>query len=66
MKNADGPSNPRKAREWLPMLNLYRSANPLRSLFEIVVTAFPFALLWATMWICLPKAIVLFEITFLS
>ena len=35
------------------MLNLYRSASPLRSLFEIAVTAIPFALLWAAMWISL-------------
>ena len=53
MNNADAPGNLRAARDWLPTLNLYRSATVVRSLFEIVVTAIPFALLWAAMWVCL-------------
>ena len=53
MNNTDAARNPRIARDWLPMHNLYRSASPLRSLFEIAVTAIPFALLWAAMWISL-------------
>jgi omega-6 fatty acid desaturase (delta-12 desaturase) len=53
LNNADAPGSPRTARDWLATLNHYRSPTPLRSLFEILVTAIPFALLWAAMWVSL-------------
>ena len=41
------------ARDWLPVLNGYREIDRLRSVFEIAVTAIPFALLWVAMWFAL-------------
>ena len=38
---------PRQAREWMTVLAKYREPSQLRSLFELVITFVPFALLWA-------------------
>jgi omega-6 fatty acid desaturase (delta-12 desaturase) len=46
-------SNAPPARNWLPVLNLYRAPSHVRSLIEISVTAVPFVLLWVATWACL-------------
>lgn len=38
------------AKKWTPVLQSYREANHLRSVFEILITAVPFLLLWVLMW----------------
>lgn len=43
----------RSAREWLEVLANYREPNPQRSLFEILVTLVPLAVLWALAWAAL-------------
>jgi acyl-lipid omega-6 desaturase (Delta-12 desaturase) len=50
LHDANLANNSDTARAWLPILNAYRAPNPLRGLFEIVITAVPFALLWIAMW----------------
>lgn len=39
-----------RAKKWTPVLQSYREANHLRSVFEILITAVPFLLLWVLMW----------------
>lgn len=41
------------ARNWAKILTQYRELNRLRSIFEIVITALPFAILWAGVWVSL-------------
>jgi acyl-lipid omega-6 desaturase (Delta-12 desaturase) len=41
------------ARDWLPILNRYRTPSPGRSAVELIVTAVPFILLWIGAWACL-------------
>jgi omega-6 fatty acid desaturase (delta-12 desaturase) len=53
LSNTDALANAGAARDWLRTLNVYRQPSHLRSLFEIVITAAPFALLWFVMWLCL-------------
>jgi omega-6 fatty acid desaturase (delta-12 desaturase) len=38
------------ARAWVQILSPYRTPKVSRSVFELLVTAVPFALLWALMW----------------
>jgi omega-6 fatty acid desaturase (delta-12 desaturase) len=49
--NAAGPGN--SARDWLPILNKYRTPSWARGLFEIIVTLVPFVALWIATWACL-------------
>ncbi len=41
------------ARDWIRHLARYRSPDPLRSVFELAVTALPFVALWAAAWFAL-------------
>ena len=41
------------ARNWVTTLARYRDPSLLRSVFELVVTLVPFALLWALAWAAL-------------
>jgi omega-6 fatty acid desaturase (delta-12 desaturase) len=45
-----GASSP---RDWLPILNHYRTPSQMRSAIELLVTAVPFVLLWIVAWMCL-------------
>jgi hypothetical protein len=49
LNNSEAPGSSGAARDWLPALNLYRVPNQFRSLFELVITVVPFALLWILM-----------------
>ncbi len=42
-----------EARAWTQILAPYRTPRPSRSVFELLVTAIPFVILWATMWAAL-------------
>jgi omega-6 fatty acid desaturase (delta-12 desaturase) len=42
-----------EAGRWTPVLGPYRTPNVLRSVCELLVTAVPFVLLWALMWVAL-------------
>lgn len=44
--DAGGPA-PSGQKHWLKILSQYRTPRPLRSVFELLVTAVPFALFWA-------------------
>ena len=44
---------PTAARDWIAILARYREPNVQRSVFELVVTAVPFVLLWAAAWAAL-------------
>jgi omega-6 fatty acid desaturase (delta-12 desaturase) len=54
LNNSEAPGSSGAARDWLPALNLYRAPNQFRSLFELVITVVPFALLWILMCGSLP------------
>jgi omega-6 fatty acid desaturase (delta-12 desaturase) len=41
------------ARDWLPILNRYRTPSHARSAIELLVTVIPFVLLWIAAWACL-------------
>jgi omega-6 fatty acid desaturase (delta-12 desaturase) len=45
-----GASSP---RDWLPILNHYRTPSQMRSAIELFITAVPFVLLWIVAWMCL-------------
>ena len=47
---ADGP---RQAKDWIKVLAKYREPSTRRSIFELIVTLGPFALLWTLAWIAL-------------
>jgi acyl-lipid omega-6 desaturase (Delta-12 desaturase) len=49
----DAPIGAIRARDWLPILSLYRAPNHVRSVTEIAITVVPFALLWIAAWACL-------------
>lgn len=53
LTNIEARTTRGSAREWLPVLNLYRDSSQFRSLWEIAITAVPFVLLWVAMWACL-------------
>jgi acyl-lipid omega-6 desaturase (Delta-12 desaturase) len=40
-------------KQWLKILARYRDPNPMRSVYEVLVTAVPFFALWAVMLLCL-------------
>src|SRR3974390_2023407 len=44
-------SKPRRARDWMPILFLYRDPSPLRSLIELGITLVPFVLFWWLTWV---------------
>jgi len=44
---------PHDDRQWLKILARYRDPDPLRSLYELAITALPFFALWAIMLLCL-------------
>jgi len=46
-------TEPRLPQSWIQLLGRYREADVSRSLFELMVTAAPFAALWALMWAAL-------------
>ena len=50
---ADGAAAPLDEKQWLKILARYRDPNPMRSLYEVLVTAVPFFVLWAVMLLCL-------------
>jgi omega-6 fatty acid desaturase (delta-12 desaturase) len=58
-------AQPNPSQSWTQLLGRYREPDAWRSLFEILVTAAPFAALWVLMWLalgvsywlCLPLAI---------
>ena len=43
--------SPGQARLWTPILNRYREPSRARGVFELVITALPLMLLWATAWL---------------
>lgn len=45
---------PQKARDWIEILQRYRTPDPARSVFEMVITFVPFVALWALAWAALP------------
>jgi omega-6 fatty acid desaturase (delta-12 desaturase) len=49
----DMTSSVGEARSWSKLLGPYRTPKTSRSIFELLVTAAPFALLWASMWAAL-------------
>jgi omega-6 fatty acid desaturase (delta-12 desaturase) len=53
LTNMEARTTPGSAKQWLPILNQYRDINQFRSIWELAITAVPFALLWGTMWLCL-------------
>jgi len=42
-----------ETRTWTQILALYRTPKTSRSIFELLVTAVPFVILWALMWAAL-------------
>ena len=50
-------SEPKTAREWVPILARYRDPSLSRSLFELAVTLAAFVALWATAWYLLSISI---------
>jgi acyl-lipid omega-6 desaturase (Delta-12 desaturase) len=50
---APASPGPAAARDWIQILQGYREPDASRSIFEIVVTAIPFMLLWAAAWAAL-------------
>jgi len=42
-----------EARAWIEVLNRYRAPHTARSVIELAVSAVPYALLWALMWVSL-------------
>jgi len=53
-KSPSQPTSPRTG-DWTKILARYRDPNLLRSLFEIVITVAPFAILWLLMWMALDR-----------
>jgi omega-6 fatty acid desaturase (delta-12 desaturase) len=49
----EGPAAPNDDKEWLKILARYRDPDPVRSTYELVITAVPFFTLWAVMLLCL-------------
>jgi acyl-lipid omega-6 desaturase (Delta-12 desaturase) len=49
----EGPGAPHDDKRWLKILARYRDPDPLRSIYELIVTAVPFFALWAVMLLCL-------------
>ncbi|HEX5741435.1 MAG TPA: fatty acid desaturase [Pilimelia sp.] len=49
----DEPVAPPDEKRWLKLLARYRDPDPARGVFELFVTAVPFALTWALMLACL-------------
>lgn len=45
------------ARNWTKILVAYRNPSTLRSVFEIAITAVPFALLWFSIWVLIDREI---------
>jgi omega-6 fatty acid desaturase (delta-12 desaturase) len=52
-KTNAAPPDAEGATSWAKILGPYRAPNVSRSIFELLVTAVPFALLWALMWAAL-------------
>ena len=50
MENPEACGTSGSARDWLPVLNCYRTPSPVRSAIEIMITAVPFVLLWILTW----------------
>ena len=50
MTHIDTAGQNTSARDWLPILNKYRTPSQARGLFEIIVTLVPFVALWIAMW----------------
>jgi acyl-lipid omega-6 desaturase (Delta-12 desaturase) len=48
-----GPVVPLDDKEWRRILARYRDPDPVRSVYELLVTAVPFFALWAIMLVCL-------------
>jgi acyl-lipid omega-6 desaturase (Delta-12 desaturase) len=46
-------SQPRHSRSWTQLLGRYREPEVSRSVFELLVTAVPFAAIWTLMWVAL-------------
>lgn len=44
---------PRQAKDWIKVLAQYREPSTRRSIFELLVTLGPFALLWTLAWVAL-------------
>ena len=49
----DGAAAPTDEKQWLKILARYREPDPVRSIYELVITAVPFFALWALMLLCL-------------
>ena len=43
-------TKPRSPQSWIQLLGRYREPDVSRSVFELLITAVPFAVLWALMW----------------
>jgi acyl-lipid omega-6 desaturase (Delta-12 desaturase) len=50
LSNLEPAASEPSAAEWIGILSRYRDPNVVRSTFELVVTAAPFALLWLAIW----------------
>ena len=50
---ADKPTVPLEDKQWLKILARYRDPDPVRSIYELLITAVPFFALWGVMWMCL-------------
>jgi acyl-lipid omega-6 desaturase (Delta-12 desaturase) len=50
LKQTRSPNRSGDARDWAPILHRYREPDHVRSMFEVLVTAVPFVLLWILMW----------------
>src|SRR5687767_7847357 len=49
----EAPAAPTDDKQWLKILARYRDPDPVRSIYELVITAVPFFALWAVMLLCL-------------
>jgi omega-6 fatty acid desaturase (delta-12 desaturase) len=49
----DGSALPFDDKQWLKILARYRDPDPVRSVYELLITAVPFFALWAVMLLCL-------------
>ena len=49
----DGAAAPTDEKQWLKILARYREPDPVRSIYELVITAVPFFALWGLMLLCL-------------
>lgn len=50
LERATLPSQEINARDWIAVLSRYREPSPLRSTFELAITAGAFCLVWVAMW----------------